>query len=220
VYLGDAEHVKSVVVSTSTRDRLVDEAMRLFGQQGYRATSVAQIEAAAGLSPGAGGLYHHFRSKEELLAAGIDRHVDRLRALRDIRHLFQSLGDLRSELTVGARYTLELIDEEAQLLRIVVSELRDRPTRLTEAFGEILRASYEEFASSISARIPSAGEEQVAALAAVALNSLFAVRMTHHLLDADPQQVDDEAFVAEWVEMVAGRIEALGGALDAGGGDH
>jgi AcrR family transcriptional regulator len=220
VYLGDAERVKLVLVSTSTRDRLVDEAMRLFGRQGYRATSVAQIEAAAGLSPGAGGLYHHFRSKEELLAAGIDRHLDRLRALRDIRHLFQSLGDLRSELTVGARYTLELIDEEAQLLRIVVSELRDRPTRLTEAFGEILRASYEEFASSISGRTPSASEEQVAALAAVALNSLFAVRMTHHLLDADPQQVDDEAFVAEWVEMVAGRIEALGGALDAGGGDH
>ncbi|MBX9639139.1 MAG: TetR family transcriptional regulator, partial [Mycobacteriaceae bacterium] len=29
----------------STRDRLVTEAMRLFGEQGYSATSVAQIEA-------------------------------------------------------------------------------------------------------------------------------------------------------------------------------
>lgn len=46
--------------------------MRLFGEQGYSATSVAQIEAAAGLRPGAGGLYAHFRSKEALLRAGLE----------------------------------------------------------------------------------------------------------------------------------------------------
>lgn len=41
----------------STKERLVTEAMRLFGEQGYKATSVAQIEKAAGLTPGSGGLY-------------------------------------------------------------------------------------------------------------------------------------------------------------------
>ncbi|MGH9208726.1 MAG: TetR/AcrR family transcriptional regulator, partial [Acidimicrobiales bacterium] len=44
--------------TTPTRERLVTEAMRLFGEQGYKATSVAQIEAAAGLAPGSGALYH------------------------------------------------------------------------------------------------------------------------------------------------------------------
>ncbi|MEO9223681.1 MAG: helix-turn-helix domain-containing protein [Acidimicrobiales bacterium] len=198
-------------MNASTKDRLVDEAMRLFGEQGYRSTSVAQIEAAAGLSPGAGGLYHHFRSKEALLEAGIDRHLDRLRALRDIRRVFSGLADLRSELTVSARYTLQLIDEEAQLLRIVVSGLRDRPSRLTDAFGDILIASYDEFADWLRVRVPGSPEVQVRAVSAVALNALFAARMTHHILDADPQQVDDEAFVSEWVEMVAARIEALNG---------
>ena len=76
---------RTVTASLSTRERLIDEAMRLFGEQGYRATSVAQIEEAAGLTPGSGGLYHHFRSKELLLEAGIERHANRLRALRDIR---------------------------------------------------------------------------------------------------------------------------------------
>lgn len=46
--------------------------MRLFGEQGYAATSVAQIEDAAGLRPGAGGLYAHYRSKEALLRAGLE----------------------------------------------------------------------------------------------------------------------------------------------------
>src|SRR6476659_5139838 len=57
--------------STSTRDRLLDEAMRLFGERGYDATSVAEIERSAGLTPGAGGLFHHFRTKEAVLVAGL-----------------------------------------------------------------------------------------------------------------------------------------------------
>jgi hypothetical protein len=35
--------------------------MRLFGEQGYAATTVVEIEAAAGLSPGSGSLDRHFR---------------------------------------------------------------------------------------------------------------------------------------------------------------
>ncbi len=83
-----------------TRERLVTEAMRLFSTKGYEATSVSQIEAAAGLAAGSGALYHHFKSKEALLDAGIDRQLDRRRAMHDIRTLFAGLGDLRAELTV------------------------------------------------------------------------------------------------------------------------
>src|SRR3954451_11000958 len=63
----------------STRERIVSEALRLFAERGYSATSVAEIEAATGLSPGAGGLYRHFRSKEEVLASAIREHIDRTR---------------------------------------------------------------------------------------------------------------------------------------------
>ncbi len=68
-------------MAEATRERLVTEAMRLFGEQGYRATSVAQIEGAAGLAAGSGALYHHFSSKKSLLEAGIDRQLDRRRAM-------------------------------------------------------------------------------------------------------------------------------------------
>ncbi|MGH3521781.1 MAG: TetR family transcriptional regulator, partial [Mycobacterium sp.] len=77
--------------TVATRDRIIDAAMELFSEHGYRATSITRIEQAAGLSPGAGGIYHHFPSKEALLTAGVERQLSRLAALRDIRRLFADL---------------------------------------------------------------------------------------------------------------------------------
>src|ERR1700761_7578950 len=105
-----------------TRERIVDEAMRLFSERGYEGTSIARIEEAAGLTPGAGGLYHHFETKEAVLAAGIERRLERLEALRRIRGVLGSLGDLRAELKLTARYLLAELDEEAELLRILASD--------------------------------------------------------------------------------------------------
>ncbi|GAB19244.1 putative TetR family transcriptional regulator [Gordonia effusa NBRC 100432] len=201
--------------SLATRDRLIDEAMRLFGEQGYRATSVAQIEAAAGLTPGSGGLYHHFRSKESLLEAGIDRQLDRMSALRDIRQIFEGLTDLRAELTVLCRYTLSVIDEEAQLLRIVSSELRDRPRKLAETLTKLLGESYVGMTEWILRRVPHADREVAHAVAAVALNALFAHRMMPQFLGAQPVSIDDDVMVGEWVTMVAARVESLSAGLNS-----
>lgn len=48
-----------------TRERILEAAARLFTTKGYEATSVQEIAEALGLSKAA--LYHHFRSKEEIL---------------------------------------------------------------------------------------------------------------------------------------------------------
>ena len=79
--------------------------------------TVAQIEAAAGLSPGVGGLYHHFGSKEEVLAVSIERHLARLDALRDVLRLLAGVGDMRAELTITARYFLAELDSQSEPFR-------------------------------------------------------------------------------------------------------
>jgi AcrR family transcriptional regulator len=124
--------------------------MRLFGEQGYQATSVAQIEAAAGLAPGSGALYHHFKSKEALLEAGIDRQLDRRRAMRDIRALFAGLGDLRSELTMLGRYVLAVLDEETQLLQIAARTPSERSARLNSAYAALFDGLYAELADWVA----------------------------------------------------------------------
>jgi len=57
--------------SSSTRDRIVDAAMELFAYQGYGPTGLAEIAKAAGAQPGS--LYHFFPTKEDLLAAVLER---------------------------------------------------------------------------------------------------------------------------------------------------
>src|SRR5687768_17337280 len=102
----------------STRQRIVTQAIRLFAERGYRGTTVGEIEAAAGLAPRSGGLYKHFRSKEEVLGAAIERHVSEIERVRSALELLP-LGDLRSELTLVARWTLQELKEEQELMRVV-----------------------------------------------------------------------------------------------------
>ncbi len=192
----------SSTTASTTRERIIDEAMRLFSERGYAATSIAKIEAAAGLTPGAGGLYHHFDSKEAVLAAGIERQLARLDALREIRRVLTPLGDFRSELTLIARYILAELDSESDLLRILASEARSRPQLLTAAVDRLVSSTFSGFASWISERaeqpVPVARAE---ALAALGLGSLFSSRLLRDVLGI-PARVDDETLVGTWVELM------------------
>jgi AcrR family transcriptional regulator len=189
-------------MSSTTRERIVDEAMRLFSENGYSGTSIAKIEAAAGLTPGAGGIYHHFKSKEALLAAGIERQLARLDALRDIRRVLGPLGDLEAELTLTARYILAELDSESELLRILASEARNRPQLLTTAAEQLVSSTFTGFAAWISERAEDPlTDEQAAAIAAVGLGSLLSSRLLAEVIGI-PAQVDDKTLVDTWVQMM------------------
>ena len=55
----------------STRDRIVEQADRLFYEGGYDHTSFATIAAQVGISRG--NFHHHFKAKDDILAAVIER---------------------------------------------------------------------------------------------------------------------------------------------------
>src|SRR3954465_11429512 len=60
----------------SARSRVVAAAVECFASKGYAATTIADIERAAGLSVGAGGTYRHFESKRAIMEAVLDRVLD------------------------------------------------------------------------------------------------------------------------------------------------
>jgi AcrR family transcriptional regulator len=193
-------------MSSTTRERIVDEAMHLFSEHGYAATSIAKIEAAAGLTPGAGGIYHHFASKEAVLAAGIERQLARLGALREIRNVLGSLGDLEAELTLTARYVLAELDSESELLRILASDARSRPQLLTSAVEQLVSSTFTGFATWIGERATrSIPAEEARAIAAFGLGSLLSSRLLRDVLGIPPQ-VDDGALVDTWVKMMTAAL--------------
>jgi AcrR family transcriptional regulator len=194
-------------MTVSTRDRILDAAMELFGQHGYKGTSITAIETAVGLTPGAGGIYRHFPSKQALLQAGIQRHLARVDALRDIRNIFGDLGDLRVELTMLARYALAELDREADLLRIVLVEARSQPELVNTAVDTLIGAAYTGFAAWLRERA-KLNRKRADAVTAVALGALFSNRLLRLVLGRDAITVTDDVFVATWVEMVHAQITA------------
>ena len=61
----------------SRRDHLVQTAAELFGREGFHATGIDRVLAAAGVAKMT--LYNHFRSKDELILAALRRRDETFR---------------------------------------------------------------------------------------------------------------------------------------------
>ncbi|MDQ0504143.1 TetR/AcrR family transcriptional regulator [Xanthobacter agilis] len=65
--------------ANETRQQIVDVADRLFYEHGFEATSFADIAKDVGLSRG--NFYYHFKTKDEILDAVIERRMANTRAM-------------------------------------------------------------------------------------------------------------------------------------------
>ena len=63
--------MKQASKKEDTKQRILDEALRLFSQSGYDAVSVERIASAVGIK--APSLYKHFKSKQEILESIVER---------------------------------------------------------------------------------------------------------------------------------------------------
>lgn len=68
-------------MENETKTRILTEALRLFSEKGYSATSVQEIAAAVGIK--APSLYNHFESKQKIFDAIVDMMKERFAAASD-----------------------------------------------------------------------------------------------------------------------------------------
>lgn len=66
-----------------TVKKILDVSFRLFREKGYDHTTIQDITDALGMSKGA--VYHHFKSKEEILDKISDRYYDEMGWFRSVR---------------------------------------------------------------------------------------------------------------------------------------
>ena len=107
--------------AAQTRRRLQEQAIRLFDERGFHATSIDEIGATAGIT--GPGLYRHFTGKDEILLAVFDRIWELLLgAIERVEHLEPepALDEL-----IETHITLAV--EQGEALNLLVRELRHVP---------------------------------------------------------------------------------------------
>jgi AcrR family transcriptional regulator len=194
----------------STRERIVAEALRLFAERGYAATSVAEIEAASGLSPGAGGLYRHFRSKEEVLAAGVREHITR--TAKQITATFQQAADIQDHplvdrLRLAATVGLGKMREEADLIRVLFRDLDKFPNLIAEMREGIVNPLYDVIGKWLSGQPEMAGiDEDWDALSLALGGAIVNYWLADHALHEPPKRVDEGRFIDAWARLAMGLV--------------
>lgn len=191
-----------------TRERILASALELFAEQGYEATSTAQIEEAAGLSRGSGALYKHFRSKQELLDVALAQHMQEIDALPERLDL-GPLGDLRSELTLVARWGLAELERERPLARIVMKEGHRLPG-LREAFRDAIVRPGHALAVEVLRRYSTSHNveiDDIEAVAEVLCAALVGFALQGFIVGRDFVDIDDERFAAAHVEVAMALVE-------------
>jgi AcrR family transcriptional regulator len=160
------------------RSELIETALRLFAQQGYRATTIADIAAATGTAHGL--VYHYFGSKDELLAAILDRYafLPRLRAVLEVSPDRPAV-DVLTEI---ARGLSEVLGERPELLRLVVAESATNPI-VAQALARVTQEGLALLVDYLGARVV-AGELRTHD-PSVPARALFWAIITKHLGPAD-----------------------------------
>lgn len=192
-----------------TKQRLLEEGVRLFSEKGFRETTVGEVEAAAGLEPRRGALYRHFPSKEALLEAALEEH---LRVVADAGIAVDDLpvGDVRTEALVMGRWLLAELDRERAIVRILEQE-GDRLPELRDSFRRsLVDAGYTAAADLARRWLGRAADAlDIEVLAVILLGALVNYRRSTWTFGASPFGVDDERFLSSWADLCSANARAL-----------
>ena len=94
--------------SRLTRERLLGASIDLLATQGWAATTVGAVAAAAGVSRGAA--QHHFPTREDLITAALGHMIEQ--RIEDVRRVGLDLGE---DLVLTRRLGLSLAELERKL---------------------------------------------------------------------------------------------------------
>ena len=184
-------------MTAPTRERIITEAFRLFAERGYRATTVGDIESAAGLQPRRGSLYKHFRSKEEVLRAGIERHRQRMEAMEAAIDDMPA-GDVDAQFVLLVRRGLRELGRDRDLIRIVMRE-SDHFPELREYRNRFAALTYRGMADWLRRHVAAGdlpADLDIEATAAVILGAIVNYRVEEALFGAPPPGVGEDQLVA------------------------
>jgi TetR/AcrR family transcriptional regulator, cholesterol catabolism regulator len=124
---------------TNRREELLEAAARRFARSGFEGTSMRDIAGDVGML--AGSMYHHFRSKAEMIAAVYTRGVDQIAAAVD--HALTETLDPWGRLEAACAAHLEALLAESPFAAVLTADLSRLTPELREQLVQ-LRDNYEQ----------------------------------------------------------------------------
>ena len=194
-----------------TRQKLIDAAARLFAARGIHSVSQAEIVKAAGARNNA-ALYYHFRNREGVLQAIIDRTLPAIGARR--LELLAAAGD-DAELPILVEAYVRPIAEllgrtwrEAAYLQIsadIISDPRRTGDEMTALLGD---AGGPALVLAIRAHLTHLPEEVRSERLALAVNFVARAVADRARRKENRVHLDLEAFIANLIDMVTAALTA------------
>jgi AcrR family transcriptional regulator len=125
---------KTAVRRPSTRERILDASLQLFLDRGFDGTTISDIERAVGLAAGTGSFYRHFKSKDDVFVAAIQRSATEyieqfLATLQELDAIVDPVERLRRDFHMR----LDATQRFDPIMRLVTSE-RERFPELRTTF--------------------------------------------------------------------------------------
>jgi AcrR family transcriptional regulator len=189
-----------------TRDKILDTAERLFGEQGYAGTSLRQIIATAGVNLAA--IHYHFGNKEELLDELVTRKVGPVNVER-----LAMLDRYESEAGSAPVPVEKLLRAFLEPALQRIKENRDFGKLMGRLYGEGLIPSIAEkhfqvvknrFTAAFARALPELSENELA----IRLQFMVGA-MAHTMLFVCQQfTIDATALIRELVVFVVGGLRA------------
>lgn len=185
-----------------TTTRLIQAALGLFATHGVAGTPIVKIEEVAGLAPGSGAFYRHFKSKAELLDAAVADAESTTNWGAD-RFAFKNM-DLLEEARFIAWGTWYVFDAHRDLVLVMTRET-DRPARYTHEPDGWPGDGFAFVTTWLDSKVDS-GELVVGdtrATAVVLMDSVINYWLQRNTESDNPYGIDPDRFLDAWVQLIA-----------------
>jgi len=144
------------------RAKLLQVAIRLFGKQGYHATTVPRIVRESGSSTGS--FYFYFRNKDDIFASALEAIGEQVATALN-KAIASAQGDSISQMRLAVETFILFLAEHPDEARILIIESSGLSARLARVRRSIIAShcrSVEKALASISTSVPQLSPKVVA----------------------------------------------------------
>jgi TetR/AcrR family transcriptional regulator len=186
------------------RRAILRRSAKLFAQNGYDRTSMAEVASATGVSKAL--LYHYYTGKEALLFDILQAHLqDLMDAVRVVDTKLAPRARLRALIGAVLGAYRDADDEH----KIQINELRKLPIARKKELVALERSLVSIFADAVAAAVPTIANRSV--LLKPVTMSLFGMMNWHYMWFREKGPVSREDYADMVTTLLIEGAQALGG---------